>query len=100
MANRQERRTKGKWIIKRLQILKNSQLLKDADLSDLPKDVVDKLIAGTCEQKDLQTRYKKCMKIISEITELELMLQQMKQDLAFKKGVLSQAPQENVVDVD
>ena len=54
--NRKERRTVGKKIVERLHILKNSALVRAANLQDIPKDVLDSLIANTCENKVLQKK--------------------------------------------
>lgn len=85
MSNRRERRTRGKEIMKRLNILKNSQILKDADLSDLPEDLVKQLIAGTCKNDVLQKRYRTCSRILDEVSRLQIELKIMQTDLAKKK---------------
>ena len=91
MANRRERRTRGIWMAKRLAVLKNSQILKDADLSGLPEDVIKALQQGTCENEKLQKRYRLCNKIIAEMIELEAELQNMRLDLAQKQKLLRTA---------
>lgn len=85
MSNRHDRRTRGKWIIERLAILKKSQILKDADLSGLQEDEVKLLVAQEHENKTLQKRYNLCMKTLDEIIRLEAELLQMKQDLETKQ---------------
>ena len=86
MANRRERRTRGEAIFQRLQILKNSPLIQDADLSKLPKEVIDTLVTHTCENKDLQKRYDTCQRILSELISLEGELYTMKEDLKAKQN--------------
>lgn len=83
--NRRERRTRGLWLIKRLYRLKNSPLLQEADLKDVPKDVLKTLIAGTCENKDMQRKYRSLNSILGEILELEKELLDMKLDLEAKR---------------
>ena len=96
--SRRERRTRGKWIAQRLQVLKNSQILKDADLSDLPEDVVKSLQGGKHENVALQKRYNTAMKIMDELIRLQMELRAMQEDLKVKRG-LQAAPQEHVSNV-
>ena len=88
MSNRHDRRTRGKWIIERLAILKKSQILKDADLSGIQEDEVKLLVEQEHENKTLQKRYNLCMKTLDEIIRLEAELLQMKQDLEGKQKLL------------
>jgi uncharacterized protein (DUF1810 family) len=87
MANRRERRTKGKAIFQRLQVLKNSPLIQDADLSNLSQEVIDSLVAHTCENKTLQKRYDACQRILGEMILLEGELFKMKEDLKAKHSL-------------
>ena len=96
--SRRERRTRGVEIIKRLRILKNSQILKDADLSELPEEVIDALKTNTCANKELQKRYNLAMRIMSELIELQSEYEMMKSDLAKKKGL--DTPEENFSNVN
>ena len=82
--NRKERRTRGIYIVSRLNVLKNSTILKDADLKDIPQEVIDQLSKGECENKVLQKKYNTNVRIISEAIELEAELSRMKSDLASK----------------
>jgi hypothetical protein len=97
--SRHERRTRGKFILKRLAELKQSQILKEADLSGLPEDVVKALTTGTCENKVLQKRYNTCKRIVDELFALELELKSMQRDLAKKKGLLNPS-EETIRNVD
>jgi hypothetical protein len=90
--NRRERRTRGKFIFTRLNVLKNSPLIQDADLSNLPKEVIDSLVAHTCENKDLQRKYNTCQRILGEIIELEGELFRMKEDLMVKQTRQGKSP--------
>jgi len=96
MTNRKERRTKGLALVKRLNILQNSPILKEMDLKDIPKDVLDALIAGTCENKVLQKRYELQKRIFSEIMEIEIWLQRARLDLEKKLT----ASKKNLADVN
>lgn len=82
--NRKERRTTGKRLIERLQVLKNSPILKEMDLKDIPKDVLDSLIANSCENKVLQKRYNLQKRIFSEMAETEIWLHNANVDLENK----------------
>ena len=83
--NRHDRRTKGKAILQRLTVLRNSPILKEADLSDLPKEVVDLLVAGNHPSKEMQRRYNTCKRILDEMMKLELDLKIMQYDLEAKR---------------
>lgn len=85
MTNRRERRRQTKWLQFRLTILKNSKLLKDADLSDIPKETIDALAGHTCENKDLQRRYDKSLKIMDEIMQIQISLNNLEADLEQKQ---------------
>ena len=95
--NRHERRTRGASLVKRLRTLKNSQILKDADLSELPEEIVESLKNHTCENKVLQKRYDLGIRIMSELIELQSEYEMMKSDLAKKKGLTT--PKENVANI-
>ena len=82
--NRRQRRTRGIEILQRLRTLKNSSLISQAGLKDIPQEVRDKLIAGTCENKALQHKYNTINKLLTEITELEIELHNMRVDLSGK----------------
>jgi uncharacterized protein (DUF1810 family) len=97
MANRRERRTRGKFIFTRLNTLKNSSLIQDADLSNLPKEVIDSLVAHTCENKALQKRYDACQRVLGELISLEGELFKMKEDLKVKQSLLKK-PQKHQSD--
>jgi hypothetical protein len=97
--SRHERHARGKALERRLRILKNSQILKDADLSGLPEEVIKSLSAGTCENAHLQKRYKLCSEIMAEMIEIETELAQMRYDMDEKKKKL-QTPDKNVTDVN
>lgn len=94
--NRHDRRTRGKEIAQRLTTLKNSQILKDADLSELPEDVVTALKEGTCENDILQKRYNLCLKIMAEMIELQMELTAMQNDY---KQKLQTSAKNNLVNV-
>lgn len=83
--NRKERRTKGKAILQRLNILKNSPLLQEPDLKDIPKDILDHLIAGDCENKVMQKKYNTMKRLLGEMADLEVELGRMKYDLLVKQ---------------
>ena len=83
--NRSERRTRGKYIVERLNLIKNSSLFKEADLKDIPQETIDKLIANTCENKELQRKYNSIKRLLSEAMELEIELRKMQLDLANKQ---------------
>ena len=85
--NRRDRRTKGKAIQQEINRIKNSQLLKEADISSLPKEVVDALVAGTCENKTLQRKYNSCKKLLDKLINLKLELTLMKEDLDSKRAI-------------
>ena len=87
MANRRERRIRGKFIFQRLNVLKNSPLIQDADLSSLPKEVIDTLVAHTCENKALQKKYDTCQRILGELISLEAELTRMREDLKVKQSL-------------
>ena len=84
--NRSERRTRGKYIVERLNLIKNSSLFKEADLKDIPKDVIDTLVANTCENKELQRKYNSIKRLLSEGIELEIELRNMQIDLTNKQA--------------
>jgi hypothetical protein len=84
MANRKERRTMGIAMAKRLQILRNSSLYKQANLTDIPEDVIKTLVAGNCENKTLQAHYNKCHKVLDEVMDIEIRLHNMRTDLSEK----------------
>jgi len=83
--NRKERRTRGKFVVERLAKIKNSSLLQEADLKDIPKETLDQLIAGTCENKVLQRKYRSIQKLLDEMISLEIELNSMRDDLAEKQ---------------
>lgn len=83
--NRQQRRTRGLWISERLATLKNSSLLQEADLKDIPKEDLDLLIAGTHPNKTMQRKYRSINKILGEILELTKELRAMQLDLDEKQ---------------
>lgn len=88
--NRKERRTTGLALVKRLNTLKNSPILQEMDLKDIPKDILDSLIANSCENKVLQKRYNLQKRIFSEIMEIEIYLHNANLDLEKKmKKVVS-----------
>jgi hypothetical protein len=60
-------------------------LIRDADLSNLPKEVIDSLVAHTCENKVLQKKYDTCQRILGELIELEAELTRAKADLNAKR---------------
>lgn len=91
--DRHDRRTKGKTMVLRLNLLKNSSLLQEADLKDIPKDVLDHLIAGDCDNKVMQTKYNKIKKLLGEMAELEVELGKMKIDLLAKQSPKEKRPQ-------
>ena len=84
--NRKERRTRGKWVYERLNQLKGSPLLEEADLKDIPKDQLDQLIAGTHPNKEMQRKYKTINRIMGEIIELEIEIKNMQNDLSQKQS--------------
>lgn len=84
--NRRDRRTRGRYITERLTTLRNSTVLQDANLKDLPQDVIDTLIAGTCENEVLQKRYNLIKKLLNEMMMLEIELKQMQEDLRIKQS--------------
>lgn len=83
--NRHDRRTRGKWIQNRLNLLKNSSLLQEADLKDIPQEQIDQLIAGTHPNKDMQRKYRSINRIMGEIIDLTKALNEMQVDLAEKQ---------------
>ena len=83
--NRRDRRTRGKYITERLATLRNSSVLQDANLKELPQDVIDSLIAGTHENEALQKRYNLIKKLLNEMMMLEIELKQMQEDLKAKR---------------
>ena len=90
--NRRERRTRGIALQNRLRVLKNSALLQDADLKDIPEDVRKSLVDNTCEDKTLQRKYNTIIKLFSEVMEIEKELVNMNMDLDAKR--LPKAPQQ------
>lgn len=90
--NRHGRRTQGKAILQRLNILKNSPLIQEADLKDVPKDVLDHLIAGDYENKVMQKKYNTMKRILGEIMEHEIALNNMKADLLVKQSLIKKYP--------
>jgi hypothetical protein len=94
--NRHERHTTGKKIVERLRILKNSAIYKDADLSNLPEDVIKALSTGKCENKALQKHYNTCLRILDEIIRLEIELQRMNLDLKQKQDAAKVRHQEKL----
>lgn len=92
--NRKERRTTGKRLIERLQVLKNSSILQEMDLKDIPKDVLDSLIANICENKVLQKRYNLQKRIFSEMAEIEIWLHDANVDLEKKLEAINLPPKE------
>lgn len=84
--NRKDRRTRGKFIMGRLQELRNSKVLQTLDFKDIPQDVMDSLIANTCENIVLQKRYNLQKRLIQEAIDLEIELHNLKVDLASKRG--------------
>jgi len=82
--NRKERRTKGLALAKRLNVLKNSPILQEMDLSDIPKETLDALIAGCCKNSALQKRYNLQKRILSEVMEAEIWLHNANVDLKNK----------------
>ena len=87
--NRQERRGKGRAMLKRAQTLRNSQILKDADLSDLPEDVIKSLQGGHHDNVALQKRYDTAVRIMSELIQLEMELKKMDDDIILKRELHS-----------
>lgn len=90
--NRHERRTKGFALVKRLQTLKNSPILAEMDLKDIPKDVLNDLIVGCCKNSALQKRYNLQKRIFSEIAESEIWMHNARIDLEQK----TQRPPKNI----
>ena len=85
--NRHQRRTRGKWVYERLNQLKGSPLLEEADLKDIPKDQLDQLIAGDHPDKEMQRKYKTINRIMGEIIELEIEIKNMQNDLVQKQSI-------------
>ncbi len=83
--NRRERRTRGRFITERLAKLKSSPLSDNSFLKDLLESVINELINGIHDNKDLQVKYDKSKKMLDEIMSLELELYAMQEDLAQKK---------------
>jgi hypothetical protein len=83
--NRHERRTRGQYIVQRLTQLRNSTLVNDFDLKDIPKDILDSLIANKCENTVLQKKYNTLKRIGEEAMKLEIELHNMKVDLDAKR---------------
>lgn len=94
--NRHERRTKGLELVKRLQILKNSPILQEMNLKDIPKETLDDLILGCCKNSALQKRYNLQKRIFSEIATIEIILYNANLDL--QKKLL--AAKEHLVNVN
>lgn len=82
--NRKERRTTGLAMVKRLNTLKNSPILQEMDLKDIPKDILNELIQGCCKNGALQKRYNLQKKLFSEMAEAEIWLHNANMDLKQK----------------
>jgi hypothetical protein len=82
--NRKERRTYGKQIIERLDQINRSKVLEALNFDDIPKDILDSLIANTCENRPMQKRYNLYKRLLEEKIRLEIDLHNMKIDLAEK----------------
>ena len=82
---------------KRLQVLKASPLLQDMDMKDVPQEVLDSLIANSCDNKALQKRYNAVKRLFSEMAEIEIWLYNANLDLVKK---LKASSKENFINVN
>jgi hypothetical protein len=83
--NRQQRRTRGKYVIQRLTQLRNSKTFTDIEsLKDIPKETIELLSKGQHDNPTLQKQYNTYSRILQEIIELEYELNAMKADLLAK----------------
>ncbi len=83
--NRQERRTYGKQIATRLDQINKSKVLEALNFDDIPKELLDSLIANTCENIPMQKRYNLYKRLLEEKIRLEIDIQNMKVDLMAKR---------------
>lgn len=76
--NRRERRDLQRKIQTRLNQLKKSELVREADLSHLPATDIEKLISGNHENKEMQDKYIKIKNLLDEAIKLNILLKKLK----------------------